>query len=193
MSVEVRIADALDRQALKEFYSREGLDFQALSSRLTPSASGMAKETMFIVGVTSKMVVAALRLDIGQDPSLGKVGFVQHFEIEDELESYRIMNDERRIIQVLLNLIMNAIKYTFNGKVRLKVSQLNVYSKIGSIDVERLYIVFSVVDTGQGISEDKQDNLFKLFGNLDVTDYCQSTSIGLGLTVSKKIVDYMDG
>jgi hypothetical protein len=86
MSIEVRIADALDRQALKEFYSREGLDFQALSSRLTPSASGMAKETMFIVGVTSGMVVAALRLDIGQDPSLGKVGFVQHFEIEDELE-----------------------------------------------------------------------------------------------------------
>jgi signal transduction histidine kinase len=114
-------------------------------------------------------------------------------EIEDELESYRIMNDERRIIQVLLNLIMNAIKYTFNGKVRLKISQLNVYSKIGTLDLERLYIVFSVVDTGQGISEDKQDNLFKLFGNLNVTDYCQSTSIGLGLAVSKKIVDYMDG
>ncbi|MCK5237915.1 MAG: hypothetical protein KAR33_00115 [Candidatus Thorarchaeota archaeon] len=86
MSVEVRIADALDRQALKEFYSREGMDFQKLASRLTPSASGMAKETMFIVGVTSEIVVAALRLDIGQDPSLGKVGFVQHFEIEDELE-----------------------------------------------------------------------------------------------------------
>ncbi len=86
MSVEVRIADALDRQALKEFYSREGMDFRTLASRLTPSASGMAKETMFIVGVTSGIVVAALRLDIGQDPSLGKVGFVQHFEIEDELE-----------------------------------------------------------------------------------------------------------
>ena len=86
MAVEVRIADALDRQALKEFYSREGMDFQKLASRLTPSASGMAKETMFIVGVTSEIVVAALRLDIGQDPSLGKIGFVQHFEIENELE-----------------------------------------------------------------------------------------------------------
>ncbi|MFW9848530.1 MAG: hypothetical protein ACFFF4_05285 [Candidatus Thorarchaeota archaeon] len=86
MPIEVRIANARDRQAMKEFYSREGLDFHALSSRLTPSASGMAKETMFIVGVSSEIVVAALRLDIGQDPSLGKVGFVQHFEIEDELE-----------------------------------------------------------------------------------------------------------
>ncbi|MFW9907789.1 MAG: hypothetical protein ACFFEF_04380 [Candidatus Thorarchaeota archaeon] len=87
MPIEVRLADARDRQALKEFYAREGMDFQNLSSRLTPSASGMARETMFVVAVTEGMVVAALRLDIGQDPSLGKVGFVQHFEIEDELES----------------------------------------------------------------------------------------------------------
>ncbi len=87
MDVEVRIADARERQALKEFYSREGLNFQTLTSRVTPAASGMASETMFIVGVVETLVVAALRLDIGYDPSLGKVGFIQHFEIEDELES----------------------------------------------------------------------------------------------------------
>jgi hypothetical protein len=87
MDIEVRIADARDRQALKEFYSREGMNFQTLTSRVTPAASGMASETMFIVGVAETMVVAALRLDIGNDPSLGKVGFIQHFEIEDELES----------------------------------------------------------------------------------------------------------
>lgn len=86
IEVEVRLATARDRQALKEFYSREGMDFGNLSSRLTPSASGMARETMFVIAVTSEMVVAALRLDIGQDPSLGKVGFIQHFEIEDALE-----------------------------------------------------------------------------------------------------------
>jgi len=86
MSIEVRIADARDRKALKEFYSREGMDFQTLATRLSPSASGMAKETMVVIGVSSNVVVAALRLDISQDPSLGKIGFVQHFEIEDELE-----------------------------------------------------------------------------------------------------------
>jgi hypothetical protein len=87
MDIEVRIADARDRQALKQFYSREGMNFQTLTSRVTPAASGMASETMFIVGVAETMVVAALRLDIGNDASLGKVGFIQHFEIEDELEA----------------------------------------------------------------------------------------------------------
>ncbi|MFW9919901.1 MAG: GNAT family N-acetyltransferase [Candidatus Thorarchaeota archaeon] len=86
MSIEVRIANARDRQALKEFYSREGMDFQNLTSRITPSAGGIATETMFIIALANEMVVAAMRLDIGQDPSLGKVGFIQHFEIEDELE-----------------------------------------------------------------------------------------------------------
>lgn len=87
MSIEVRIANARDRKALKEFYSREGMDFQNLTTRVTPAASGMASETMFIIALTNDLVVAALRLDIGQDPSLGKVGFIQHFEIEDALET----------------------------------------------------------------------------------------------------------
>ncbi|MDF1541418.1 MAG: hypothetical protein P1Q69_21140 [Candidatus Thorarchaeota archaeon] len=87
MSIEVRLATARDRQLMKEFYSREGLDFQSLASRLTQSPGGMAKETMFIIAVTSDTVVAALRLDIGLDVSVGKVGLVQHFEIEDYLES----------------------------------------------------------------------------------------------------------
>ena len=42
---------------------------------------------MFIVAVTQDMVVAALKLDVGRDPRLGKIGFIQHFEIEDELEN----------------------------------------------------------------------------------------------------------
>jgi hypothetical protein len=42
---------------------------------------------MFIVAVTKGVVVAALKLDIGKDPEIGRVGFVKYFEIEDKLES----------------------------------------------------------------------------------------------------------
>jgi len=114
-------------------------------------------------------------------------------EIEDEIENTEVINDERRIIQVLLNLIMNAIKYTKVGKVRLKISQLNVFSNVGTNGTDLPFLVFSVTDTGQGIAESKKENLFKLFGNYQTNDYCQSTSIGLGLAVSKKIVRNMDG
>ena len=114
-------------------------------------------------------------------------------QIEDDLEHLKVMNDERRIIQVLLNLIMNAVKYTFSGKIRLKISEVNVSSRVGPSGVDKLYLLFSVADTGQGISVDKQSNLFQLFGNTEVNDYRQSTSIGLGLAVSKNIIDNMGG
>ena len=93
-------------------------------------------------------------------------------DIEDELENLQILNDERRIMQVLLNLIMNAVKYTFKGKIRLKIRHVNVSSRVGPNAIDKLYLLFSVVDTGQGITEEKQLKLFKLFGNSEnYTDY----------------------
>ncbi len=87
MTIEVRLATARDRQALAEFYSREGLRFNELASRASLMPIGVSKETMFVIAAANGAVVAALKLDIGQDASIGKIGFIQHFEIEDELES----------------------------------------------------------------------------------------------------------
>ncbi|UCE11826.1 MAG: hypothetical protein JSW61_07805 [Candidatus Thorarchaeota archaeon] len=86
MDIDVRLADARDREALDQFYSREGLDFQALSSRGMNLPFGASRETMFIVAASNHTVLAALKLDIGDSKKLGKAGFIQHFEIEDELE-----------------------------------------------------------------------------------------------------------
>lgn len=87
MDIEVRMADARDRNALDEFYNREGMSFRALSSRPSLVPIGKSKETMYIVAVAENIVVAALKLDIGKNPTLGNVGYIQHFEIEDELEA----------------------------------------------------------------------------------------------------------
>jgi len=86
MDIEVRLATAQERTALEEFYAREGKNFQEFSTQTSCTPFGAKQETMFIVAVTKGLVVAALKLDIGRDPKLGKVGFIQHFEIEDELE-----------------------------------------------------------------------------------------------------------
>ena len=66
---------------------------------------------------------------------------------------------------------MNSVKYTFKGKIRLKIRLINLssVSNHGTIDIP--YLVFSVIDTGQGITEDKQDKLFELFSNVDNYDY----------------------
>lgn len=86
MDIEVRLATAQERTALEEFYAREGKNFQEFSLQAACTPVGAKKETMFVVAVTEGLVVAALKLDIGKDPKLGNIGFIQHFEIEDELE-----------------------------------------------------------------------------------------------------------
>ncbi len=86
MEIDVRLATAHDRTALEEFYSREGIRFQDLSTRSALLTQGATKETMYVVAVVDDLVVASLKLDVGKDPSLGLVGHIQHFEIEDELE-----------------------------------------------------------------------------------------------------------
>ncbi|RLI58168.1 MAG: hypothetical protein DRO87_04560 [Candidatus Thorarchaeota archaeon] len=86
MDIEVRLATAHDRSALEEFYAREGKNFSDLSTRAASTPVGASLETMFIIAVTQGMVVAALKLDIGKDPKIGRVGFVKYFEIEDDLE-----------------------------------------------------------------------------------------------------------
>ena len=86
MEIEVRLATAHDRTALDEFYSREGIRFQDLSAQNALLTQGATKETMYVVAVAGELIVASLKLDVGKDPSLGLVGHIRHFEIEDELE-----------------------------------------------------------------------------------------------------------
>lgn len=86
MDIEVRLATAQERTAIEQFYAREGQNFQEFATQTACTPVGAKLETMFVVAVTQGLVVAALKLDIGKDPKLGKIGFIQHFEIEDELE-----------------------------------------------------------------------------------------------------------
>ena len=86
MEIKVRLATAQDRRALDEFYSREGMDFHGLSTRSAFTPTGSTKESMYVVAASQDVIVAALRLDVAKDPKLGDVGYIQHFEIEDELE-----------------------------------------------------------------------------------------------------------
>ncbi|MHA1964273.1 MAG: hypothetical protein ACXACG_03120 [Candidatus Thorarchaeota archaeon] len=86
MDIEVRLATAQDRSLIEEFYIREGKNFQQLIHHSANTPVGASSETMFVIAVIRGMVVAALKLDIAKDPAMGRVGFIRHFEIEDELE-----------------------------------------------------------------------------------------------------------
>ena len=89
--------------------------------------------------------------------------------------------DERRLTQVLLNLVGNAIKFTDTGEVRIMARARN-----GSFDL-------SVSDTGPGISEANQAKLFQQFQQADNSITRKKGGTGLGLAISKRIIEMHGG
>ncbi len=95
------------------------------------------------------------------------------------------MGDASRIRQVLVNLLGNAIKFTDQGTVLLCVALKEPE------DPE--LIRFTLTDSGPGIPEDKHDQLFVAFSQIDNTSTRQHGGTGLGLSICKKLVELMDG
>jgi signal transduction histidine kinase/DNA-binding NarL/FixJ family response regulator/HPt (histidine-containing phosphotransfer) domain-containing protein len=94
-----------------------------------------------------------------------------------------VRTDPLRVRQILLNLIVNAIKFTDKGSVTIGAS----YSALDR------RLVLSVTDTGIGISEDQRARLFHPFGQADSSISRRFGGTGLGLVLSKRLAELLDG
>lgn len=97
-----------------------------------------------------------------------------------------LYGDALRIRQVATNLLSNAFKYTREGSVKLKAG----FEKISE---EKGNLIFSVEDTGIGIRKDEVDRIFELFVRLDERLNRSVEGTGLGLNITKQLVDQMGG
>ncbi len=97
-----------------------------------------------------------------------------------------LVGDPGRLRQVLMNLAGNAIKFTHKGEVVIDVSEQR--RENGSVILE-----FSVRDTGIGIPLEKQKKVFEAFGQADASTTRQFGGTGLGLPISKQLVELMEG
>ncbi|MDV3240341.1 MULTISPECIES: ATP-binding protein [Methylocaldum] len=104
------------------------------------------------------------------------VGFI--YEKAATLPEY-VIGDEKRLRQILINLLGNAIKFTHQGYAALKVFSHG----------ETVY--FRIEDTGQGIAEEDMGRIFLAFEQ--VADHDSTEGTGLGLAISKRLVDAMGG
>jgi two-component system, sensor histidine kinase len=101
---------------------------------------------------------------------------------------HAVVGDPVRIRQILVNLLGNAVKFTETGEIAVSVSLSNTGK---SEDI--LPVVFSVRDTGIGISPDKSDIIFESFMQADNSTTRKYGGTGLGLAISKSLVQLMRG
>ncbi len=108
---------------------------------------------------------------------------IYQIEIADTIPDY-VYGDKNRINQVVLNLLKNAIEYTEAGSVKMVVD--GVYNED---DEAQFLLQITISDTGKGIEKELGDKLFQKYASSNSS----TNSVGLGLTISKGLLDLMNG
>ena len=117
--------------------------------------------------------------------SMRDKGLVFTVERADDLPQY-VIGDSLRLRQILINLLGNALKFTDQGQITLKV-----HATVRKNN--QIILHFSVQDTGIGIQEDKRKTIFDAFSQEDTSTTRQHGGTGLGLAICKRLVEMMDG
>lgn len=115
----------------------------------------------------------------------------KHLDFQVDIDPYlpdRILLDEIRLRQILLNLMGNAVKFTDSGYIKLSVTQDFKDKSHSTLD-----ILFSLKDTGSGIPPDQQELIFDAFKQLQRKDSKKIRGTGLGLSITKRLVEMMGG
>lgn len=146
----------------------------------------------------SKIEAGKLKVEISECPLRELLNFVKSLMqvkakekgldfmvIEGDKLPARIRTDPARVRQCLINLLGNAIKYTQQGHVYLRVSA----QETGGV----VSIRFDVEDTGIGIPPDKQQTVFEAFVQVSNSDTRNYGGVGLGLAITKQLVELLGG
>ncbi|HEU5077846.1 MAG TPA: response regulator [Opitutaceae bacterium] len=105
-----------------------------------------------------------------------------------------IETDQRRLEQIVKNLLSNAFKFTEHGSVDLKIAPFTPARAAGDKnEKEANYIALSVTDTGIGIPEDKQELVFEAFRQADAGTSRRYGGTGLGLSISRELARLLGG
>ena len=112
-------------------------------------------------------------------------GLTLTFDIDKNLPIY-LNGDPLRLGQVLINYVNNAVKFTEQGEIIVTV-------KVLEDDQNELLLYFSVSDTGIGLSDETKNKLFQSFQQADTSTSRKYGGSGLGLSISKQLVELMNG
>lgn len=135
-----------------------------------------------------KMDLKLAEVDLGKLVESAEENFRKMAEKKNILIESRIpgdmpavLGDETKILQILTNLLGNAVKFTDEGKISIEAS------------VEHNNAVVSISDTGRGIAEEDMPKLFEKFSQIDRFAGKETPGTGLGLAISKQLIELMGG
>lgn len=113
-----------------------------------------------------------------------------NYVVEEDVPAW-VKGDKVRIRQVLLNVIGNAIKFTTQGEV---FSRCRVFKREGlELNSDEIMLEFSIIDTGSGFTKEEAELIFKPFSQIDGSSTRQHGGSGLGLVISRQLVELHGG
>jgi signal transduction histidine kinase len=134
--------------------------------------------------INVKDVLNVIVQTVEYNASLKEQAFIVYLDPEIPAS---LIGDDKRLKQVITNLLANAVKYTpEHGEVCLDVRVIN--DEINSVTLQ-----FDITDNGIGISKEHQANLFDIFEQVDGSVTRVQSGVGIGLALSKRIVEMMGG
>jgi PAS domain S-box-containing protein len=202
------------RTPLNSIIGFTGIILQGLAGPLNPEQTkqlemvrGSARHLLALINdvldiskiEAGQLEVAIERFDLGATitkvlgivaPLAEKKGLELHTHISAELE--QALGDQRRVEQILLNLLNNAIKFTHRGEIELTAKLVSDFNSPGGTP-EPPVIQLSVSDTGMGIKPEDKAILFEPFRQIDTGLARSHEGTGLGLSICKKLMDMMGG
>lgn len=111
-----------------------------------------------------------------------------HFEMDTaDISDEQLLGDGLRLNQIFLNLVSNAYKFTPQG------GEIRIVAKEVSVQGKTAYFNFSVADTGEGMTEEMQQRIFKPFEQESASTAQKHGGSGLGLSIAKNLVEMMEG
>jgi len=108
------------------------------------------------------------------------------FNIDAQISTAPLVGDPLRLGQILINLVGNAVKFTEQGEVVVSAKVVDANEQNTTIEID-------VTDTGIGLTEEQQNKLFQSFTQADTSTTRKYGGSGLGLTISKYLVEKMNG
>jgi signal transduction histidine kinase/CheY-like chemotaxis protein/HPt (histidine-containing phosphotransfer) domain-containing protein len=115
----------------------------------------------------------------------GEKGVELLFDFDTDLP-FALIGDPLRLGQILINLMNNAVKFTAEGEITLRI-------RVTSAEPNEVRLRFEVQDTGIGMTEEQRARLFQSFSQADASTTRKYGGTGLGLAISKSLTEMMDG